>query len=62
MKYLLAASLLFSLGCGQKTIRPYYHMEYVTDGQVRVVCENGGDATVRPTEQFGSIIVDCGTR
>jgi hypothetical protein len=39
----------------------YYHTERVNDGQVRVICDNGGDATVRPSD-FGSIVVDCGTR
>jgi hypothetical protein len=40
----------------------YYRVERIADGQVRVICLNGGDATVRPTDQFGSLIVDCGTK
>jgi hypothetical protein len=41
----------------------YYRIERLGDGQLRIVCTNGGDATIRPEpDQFGSIIVDCGTR
>jgi hypothetical protein len=41
----------------------YYRVERLGDGQLRVVCTNGGDATIRPEpDQFGSIVVDCGTR
>jgi hypothetical protein len=53
---------LLAFGCGALWHRGYYHTERISDGQVRVVCDNGADATIRPTSQFGSIIVDCGTR
>ena len=41
---------------------PYWHTEYLSDGRVRIVCDNKADATIEPTPQFGSIIVSCGTR
>lgn len=40
----------------------YWHTRRLTDGRVRVLCDNGGDATVRPDDQFGSLVIDCGTR
>lgn len=40
----------------------YWHTRRLTDGRVRVLCDNGGDATVRPDTQFGSLVIDCGTR
>lgn len=40
----------------------YFHTVKLDDGRVRVTCDNGGDATIEPGDQFGSIIVSCGTR
>ena len=51
------AALLLSAASSQ-----YWHVTRISDGKVRVICENGADATVEPTDQFGSIIVSCGTR
>ncbi len=51
------AALLLSAVSGQ-----YWHAVRIDDGKVRVVCDNGGDATIEPTSQFGSIVVSCGTR
>lgn len=51
------AALLLSAASGQ-----YWHTARISDGKVRVVCDNRADATIEPTDQFGSIIVSCGTR
>jgi hypothetical protein len=49
----------FDAACPQPT--QYWNAERLDDGKVKIVCSNGGDATVRPSD-FGSIIVDCGAR
>jgi hypothetical protein len=40
----------------------YWHVSRISDGKVRIICTNGGDATIEPTAQEHSIIVSCGTR
>jgi len=40
----------------------YWHVDYVTDGEARIVCDNKADATVIPGDQFGSLTVSCGTK
>ena len=37
-----------------------YQLYKTADGELKVHCLNGGDATIRPVEQFGEIIVSCG--
>lgn len=54
---LLIAALLLSAPSTQ-----YWHVACISDGKVRVICDNGADATVEPTNQFGSIVISCGTR
>jgi hypothetical protein len=39
----------------------WYHIAREGSGRARVVCDNGGDATVRADGRFGSLVVDCGT-
>lgn len=37
-----------------------YEMRKTDAGELYVYCQNHGDATVRPSVDFGSIIVSCG--
>lgn len=37
-----------------------YELRKTEAGELYVYCQNHGDATVRPSPDFGSIIVSCG--
>ena len=37
-----------------------YEIRKTDTGELNVHCLNGGDATIRPVEEFGNIIVSCG--
>jgi hypothetical protein len=37
-----------------------YQIRKTDIGEARVTCLNGGDATIRPVDEFGQIIVSCG--
>jgi hypothetical protein len=37
-----------------------YRLSRTADGELGVYCANGADATVRPSGDFGYIVVSCG--
>lgn len=37
-----------------------YKLSRTKQGELGVYCANGGDATIRPTDKFGYIVVSCG--
>jgi hypothetical protein len=37
-----------------------YRLSKTADGELGVYCANGADATVRPSGEFGYIVVSCG--
>ena len=37
-----------------------YQIRKTDIGEARIACLNGGDATIRPVDEFGQIIVSCG--
>lgn len=37
-----------------------YHLAATARGEALVSCLNGGDATVRPVNEFGKLVVSCG--
>lgn len=52
--------LLASLGCTKMPDARVYKLSRTPNGELYVHCLNGGDATIRPVEEFGSIVVSCG--
>lgn len=40
----------------------YYRINRVSEGEVGVTCMNHGDPTIEPTQEFGYLVVSCGTR
>jgi hypothetical protein len=58
-------NLHINSSCGSIDLRvPVPHSPYQTEttptGEMKVTCTNGADATVRPTGQFGSVVISCG--
>jgi hypothetical protein len=37
-----------------------YQIRKTDSGELNVYCLNGADATIRPVEEFGNIVVSCG--
>ena len=62
---LLACSNLLWFGVYGRAARTLpnaeiYQIRKTDSGEARITCLNNGDATIRPVDEFGQIIVSCG--
>jgi hypothetical protein len=62
MKQILIVLVLVGFAFAAQTMPDarVYKLSATKAGELLVHCANGADATIRPVDEFGSIIVSCG--